>query len=119
MNDKKSNETRWWWIRHAPVPDTVRIYGQSDVDCDCSSADVFAALAREFPRDAVWFTSNLSRTRQTAAAILAAMNHAAEPVAIPEFAEQHLGDWQGLILIFRREPWVWVFWAAALGSRPD
>jgi alpha-ribazole phosphatase len=97
VNDKKSNETRWWWIRHAPVPDTVRIYGQSDVDCDCSADAVFAALARELPRDAVWLTSNLSRTRQTAAAILAAMDHAAEPAAIPEFAEQHLGDWQGQV----------------------
>src|SRR5260221_10115978 len=95
VNDKGSSETRWWWIRHAPVPDSVRIYGQSDVDCDCSSRDVFAALANELPRDAVWLTSNLSRTRQTPAAILSAMDLAAEPVAVPEFAEQNLGEWQG------------------------
>jgi alpha-ribazole phosphatase len=92
-----SRETRWWWIRHAPVPDSLRIYGQADVDCDCSSAEVFAALARELPRDAVWLTSNLSRTRQTAAAILAAMDHAAAPAPVPEFAEQHLGEWQGQV----------------------
>src|SRR5260221_9334288 len=95
VNDKGSSETRWWWIRHAPVPDSVRIYGQSDVDCDCSSQDVFAALANELPRDDVWLTSNLSRTRQTAAAILSAMGHATEPAAIPEFAQQDFGDWQG------------------------
>ena len=35
-------------------------------------AEIFAILARELPRDAVWVTSNLARTRQTAAAILAA-----------------------------------------------
>jgi len=27
--------TRWWWIRHAPVRDGGRIYGQSDLPCDC------------------------------------------------------------------------------------
>jgi alpha-ribazole phosphatase len=97
VNDKGSGETRWWWIRHAPVPDSVRIYGQSDVDCDVSSQEVFAALANELPRDAIWLTSNLNRTRQTAAAILSAMGAAAEPVAIAEFAEQHLGEWQGQV----------------------
>ena len=64
------SETRWWWIRHAPVPDGGRIYGQRDLDCDCSDAVVFTAIARELPRDAVWITSNLARTKQTAAAIL-------------------------------------------------
>jgi broad specificity phosphatase PhoE len=90
---------RWWWIRHAPVPDGGRIYGQRDVDCDCSDDAVFAALARALPRDAVWLTSHLTRTRQTAAAILARDPHRAdarEPRALAELAEQHLGDWQGL-----------------------
>jgi len=91
--------TRWWWIRHAPVPDGGRIYGQSDLDCDCTASHIFAALAHELPTDAVWLTSNLARTRQTAAAIMAAVEgrHAtAQPLAVPEFAEQHLGEWQGL-----------------------
>jgi len=91
--------TRWWWIRHAPVPEAERhLYGQRDLDCDCSDAAVFAALARELPREAVWLTSNLVRTHQTAAAILAAdrtRHNGATPVAVPEFAEQHLGEWQG------------------------
>ena len=91
--------TRWWWIRHAPVPDGGRIYGQSDLDCDCNDADVFRILARELPRDGVWATSNLVRTKQTAAAILQAADpgrfEGIEPVAVPDFAEQHLGDWQG------------------------
>ena len=90
--------TRWWWIRHAPVPDTGRIYGQRDLSCDCSDAEVFAALAAALPADAVWVTSNLRRTVETARAI-----HAADPqrfagvelTALPELAEQHLGDWQG------------------------
>jgi alpha-ribazole phosphatase len=92
-------ETRWWWVRHAPVPDGGQIYGQRDLDCDCSDAAVFEALARELPPDAVWITSHLARTRQTAAAILEAMRHSPEkggPRAVVELAEQHLGDWQGL-----------------------
>ena len=96
----QSGLTRWWWIRHAPVPDGGKIYGQSDLDCDCSDADIFATLARELPRDAVWVTSHLARTRQTAAAILAAAADAryegVEPLAIPDLAEQHLGAWQGM-----------------------
>jgi alpha-ribazole phosphatase len=96
----QSAQTRWWWIRHAPVPDGGKIYGQSDLDCDCTDAEIFGVLARELPRDAVWVTSNLARTRQTAEAILAASldgrHGAAKPLAIPDLAEQHLGSWQGL-----------------------
>ena len=92
--------TRWWWVRHAPVPDGGFIYGQRDLDCDCGDAEVFATLARELPPDAVWVTSNLVRTRQTAAAILAAAaegrHGAVEPLVVPDLAEQHLGEWQGL-----------------------
>ena len=94
-----ADQTRWWWIRHAPVPDGGRIYGQRDLDCDCRDGEIFAVLARELPRDAVWLTSHLARTRQTAAAILAApggRHGAVEPLAVPDLAEQHLGDWQGL-----------------------
>jgi broad specificity phosphatase PhoE len=94
------SETRWWWVRHAPVPDGGRIYGQRDLDCDCSDTEKFAALAKELPRGAVWVTSHLGRTRQTAAAIRAAMADPepdiVEPVAVEALAEQHLGDWQGL-----------------------
>ena len=94
-----ADQTRWWWIRHAPVPDGGRIYGQSDLDCDCTDAEIFAVLARELPREALWVTSNLARTRQTAAAILAAANgrhDGVQPLAIPDLAEQHLGEWQGM-----------------------
>ncbi len=95
-----SRETHWWWIRHAPVPDNARIYGQRDVDSDVSNAEVFRALAHELPKGAVWLTSNLMRTVQTADAIMDAMDDRhrpkQKPFAIPEFAEQHLGDWQGL-----------------------
>ena len=91
--------TRWWWIRHAPVRvDEGRIYGQRDLPCDCSDVRVFSALAKLLPRKAVWITSHLTRTRQTAQAILAAGDFEApqEILQDQDLAEQHLGDWQGL-----------------------
>jgi broad specificity phosphatase PhoE len=97
MSPQSPSQTRWWWIRHAPVPDDGCIYGQRDLDCDCSDVAVFRAVARELPRDAVWFTSSLVRTKQTAAAILGADPRPGNITATPlaEFAEQHLGQWQG------------------------
>ena len=77
--------TQWWWVRHAPVPDGGRIYGQRDLDCDCSDGGIFTALARELPREAVWVTSNLKRATQTAAAIHAAMGQPHRRwISIPE-----------------------------------
>ncbi|MDE2364278.1 MAG: histidine phosphatase family protein [Hyphomicrobiales bacterium] len=92
--------TRFWWVRHAPVrSDGGKIYGQRDLPADCGDSYVFQALARILPAGAVWITSNLMRTKQTAAAIRAAGHPDAnegEPIVMTEFAEQNLGDWQGL-----------------------
>jgi alpha-ribazole phosphatase len=90
--------TRWWWVRHAPVrEDNGCIYGQKDLGCDTSDRVVFDAVGKILPRGAVWYASNLKRTHQTADAIWAAgfprpskMTHEAA------FAEQHLGEWQGM-----------------------
>jgi alpha-ribazole phosphatase len=89
--------TRWWWVRHAPVRvDEGFIYGQKDLSCDCSDEVVFNAVARILPKDAVWFSSHLKRTHQTAAAIWAAGARAPETLHQDKaFAEQNLGDWQG------------------------
>jgi alpha-ribazole phosphatase len=91
--------TRWWWIRHAPVVvDDGRIYGQTDLPCDCSDVRLFSGLAALLPRKAFWITSHLARTQQTVRAIWTAGNFDPTPEFIQEkaFAEQHLGDWQGL-----------------------
>jgi broad specificity phosphatase PhoE len=120
-----SSVTRWWWIRHAPVPDGGRIYGQRDLDCDCGDVEIFRILARELPRDAVWATSNLARTRQTAAAILAADEAGrfagVEPLVVPHFAEQHLGEWQGQerkALYAARRVGTHTLWFAPADERP-
>src|SRR6202171_5894911 len=90
--------TRWWWVRHAPVrEDNGCIYGQKDLGCDTSDRVVFEAVGKILTRDAVGYASNLKRTHQTADAICSAgfpkpakLHHEAA------FAEQHLGEWQGL-----------------------
>ena len=90
--------TRWWWVRHAPVrEDGGCIYGQKDIGCDTSDREVFEAVGKILPRNAVWFASNLKRTHQTADAIWAA--GFPKPDTMPHeaaLAEQHLGEWQGL-----------------------
>lgn len=94
--------TRLWWVRHAPVAHEGRIYGQSDLPCDCSDAAVFAGLAEKLPPGALWVTSNLRRTHETAAAMVRAGAPGPHPIPGPEvieiaeFAEQNFGDWQGL-----------------------
>ncbi len=90
--------TRWWWVRHAPVhEDGGKIYGQTDLSCDCSDANVFRALASALPQGAVWVASHLVRTHETAAAIWSAGLEKPETLTQePDFAEQHLGDWQGM-----------------------
>ena len=98
----ESVTTRFWWVRHAPVAHDGRIYGQEDKPCDCSDAAVFAGLAAQLPKNAVWVVSNLRRTHETAQAIVkAGLPGPAEipgprAEAIPELAEQNFGDWQGM-----------------------
>src|SRR6478735_1013412 len=90
--------TRWWWVRHAPVrEDNGCIYGQKDIGCDTSDRVVFEAVGKILPRNAAWYASNLKRTHQTADAIWAA--GFPKPAAMPHekaFAEQHLGQLQGM-----------------------
>lgn len=91
-----------WWVRHAPVEHGGRIYGQTDLSCDCSDTALFTGLAETLPRRAVWVTSNLRRTHETAAAIIRAGLPGPQPIPGPDaiemadLAEQNFGEWQGL-----------------------
>jgi alpha-ribazole phosphatase len=90
--------TRWWWIRHAPVPGIAgALHGQNDVDCDTGCAAAIGATAALLPEDAVLVVSPLRRARQTLDAILAGRDEpdAVSAVIEPRFAEQHFGRWQG------------------------
>ena len=45
--------TRWWWVRHAPVPNPEgRCYGQTDKDCDVSNEALFKHQAKLLPKGA-------------------------------------------------------------------
>jgi alpha-ribazole phosphatase len=114
-------ETRWWWIRHAPVIQSEnRIYGQTDLPADCSNAVLFGALAKALPRDAVLITSDLQRAVQTAAAIVDAGLALPESILDPALREQHFGDWQGEMreeFIARRSGHIRGFWLTAADER--
>lgn len=118
-------ETRWWWVRHAPVinPDN-RIYGRCDLEADCGDRAIYDGLAAMLPVDAVWIASPLRRTHQTAAAIHAAdQRHALarSPKIEPDIVEQHFGDWQGLSwaeLEARDEKRYHRFWLAPAHQAP-
>ncbi len=90
-------ETRWWWVRRAPVPNPeARCYGQRDVECDTTNKVAFDNLASRLPKDAVWVATPLSRTQRTMRAIHQARGTTPEPLHLePLLAEQHFGDWQG------------------------
>ncbi len=89
--------TRWWWIRHAPVPSGRNIvYGQLDLDADCSDGAAFAGLARLLPSGAVLVTSDLKRTIQTADAIRDAGLDLPPAIVESDLREQNFGDWQGM-----------------------
>src|SRR5712671_243399 len=94
--------TSFWWVRHAPVAHGGRIYGQTYLSCDCSETALFTGLAEKLPRRAIWVTSNLRRTQETAAAVIRAGLPGPQPIPgpdaimIPELAEQDFGEWQGL-----------------------
>jgi len=94
--------TRFFLVRHGLVEPSARavLYGAMDVAlCDHALREEAASyrwLAHRLPQPARWFVTNLSRTRFTAAAIFAAGYPETELATEPDFAEQHLGEWQGI-----------------------
>lgn len=119
--------TRWWMIRHAPVLGVAgRIYGQDDLDCDCSDAALFTDIAQQLPADPVWLVTHLKRTQATAAALQQAgrwreQANAISPEIERDLAEQHFGTWQGLTyaeLEARRDGAYHRFWHAPADHAP-
>ena len=93
----QTTKTAWWWVRHAPVQGHGgRIYGQNDHSADTSNRAAFQAVARRLPKNAVWVRSHLSRTLQTAQALIDEGIAAPELLVEPGIAEQHLGVWEGM-----------------------
>jgi len=113
--------TRWWWVRHAPVPNPEgHCYGQTDKDCDVSDVESFRGLNAMLPGGALLVTSDLLRTTKTAAAIAAAGLDLPEPIVEPSLREQSFGAWQGMTY-----PEIWdsrgsrhPYWLAPAFERP-
>lgn len=90
--------TRWWLIRHAPVhnPDNV-ICGASDREADTGNRAAAAELAASLPAEALWLTSPLRRSRQTAQALWSRNPRLADTAVVePALAEQDFGEWEGI-----------------------
>jgi len=91
--------TRFWWVRHAPVPEVgTHMYGSLDVDCLTTDRPLFEAVAARLPTDALWVTSHLRRTRQTADALAAAGARPGEWREDPDIAELDFGDYNGMAI---------------------
>lgn len=116
--------TRFWWIRHAPVPEVRDImYGSNDVDCDCTDDAVFNGVAARLPKDALWFYSPLKRTKQTADALIAAGAQAKSLVEDPRLIEMNFGDYNGRkldeLITERKDSFVGFFPASPFETTPN
>ena len=91
-----SKETRWWWIRHAPVTEHAgKIYGQSDVPADFAGTETsIRGLAATLPMDGGAIVSDPKRAVATADALRDAGAAWAEEHREPAFREQDFGDYR-------------------------
>lgn len=116
------NSTRWWLLRHAPVPcPHGRINGRLDVACDTSEEEAFGSLARVLPVNPVLVESGLIRCRQTAGGLEAAGMLLPPPIVEPDLIEQDFGRWQGrswMDLEAAKDPDLAAFWVDPAGTAP-
>ncbi len=85
----QTGETRWWWVRHAPVTGPSMLHAP-DAPADLDDERRIRRLRRILPIQAVWVTSDMRRAWQTAAVL------SDGPVTrIPDLAEQDFGAWTG------------------------
>lgn len=114
--------TRWWWLRHAPVPCPLgRIHGNLDVACDTSEEEGFHALAATLPKNPVLIESGLLRCRQTSGALEAAGMALSPPVIETALQEQNFGRWQGRSwpeLETAKDPDLAAFWSSPATQAP-
>ncbi|MBI2235942.1 MAG: histidine phosphatase family protein [Magnetospirillum sp.] len=122
MSGHHANVTRWWLLRHAPVPcPHGRIHGQLDVACDTSETGAFGELVRRLPINPALVESGLLRCRQTAGALEAAGLLLGPPQVEPDLMEQDFGHWQGrswMELEAAKEPGLAEFWHDPAGTAP-
>lgn len=84
--------TRWWWVRHAPLclpPGTIA--GQMDANVDLSDTGMIEGARSWLPDNAIWLTTPLSRSVQSAAALTPDQ----PTLCVPDLTEQDFGSWHG------------------------
>lgn len=92
-----THATRFWWIRHARVPEVGhRMYGSLDVDSDTSDTALFKGVAAKLPENALWVASTLKRTHQTAQALLDKGMKPVDMTQDADIVEQDFGDYNGM-----------------------
>src|SRR3954447_26022002 len=110
--------TRWWLVRHAPAinPDGL-IYGQGEIEVDCSNRAALNTLAALLPPDPVRMVTPLARTSTTAEALWGVRDCVSEPALV----EQSFGKWQGLshnALAVLGDERAAAFWQAPATAKP-
>lgn len=101
--------TRYWFVRHGPTHATG-FCGHTDLPADLSDTGTIARLKAHLPRAAVMVSSDLSRTRETAAVIRNGQHLLPEA---PQFREMNFGDWEGVDFATaeKADPDLWrTFW---------
>ncbi|MDX2102491.1 MAG: histidine phosphatase family protein [Alphaproteobacteria bacterium] len=83
-------ETRWWWIRHAPLVGPANQIPDADTPADLSDPRRSERLKRLLPARGLWITSVLPRAVQTAGAL----THS-RPIRDADLNEQDFGLWRG------------------------
>lgn len=116
--------TRWWWVRHAPVPGPEDlIKGKLDLPSDVSNKPAFAALAKQLPTGAAAVTSSRLRCRQTFTALVEAGLTVQPPEIEPGLDEQDFGSLAGRTwteLQATPHPEMAAFWADPANTKvPD
>lgn len=74
------------------------MYGDLDLDCDTSDTALFRGVAAQLPDNALWFTSELKRTHQTAQALIDAGAVANERQQHADIREMGFGRLNGMRL---------------------
>lgn len=82
----------WHWVRHGPTR-TDGVVGWRDLPADLSDTSHLARLRAYLPETALVVSSDLSRARDTAAAIAGCRRQIGSD---PHLREFHFGAWDGL-----------------------
>ena len=90
--------TEWYLVRHAPVKNSRKgIYRDANASAELPGQAIINALAAQLPDGADWYVSPLTRTRETAKALLDANSNNSSMINYADgLKEQDFGAWQGL-----------------------